>query len=137
MSLQQNTDRIRTTHIGSLPRPHELLDLMKAKFNGFAYDQELYDSTIAKSVAEAVRRQAEQARHRNHDGFLVDQDLHRRRGAALRFRLAAGARTRLNDLIERCAGREVRHILLQARQRYMPPGPPGALCRAWQDPPRL
>jgi 5-methyltetrahydropteroyltriglutamate--homocysteine methyltransferase len=59
MTLQQNTDRIRTTHIGSLPRPHELLDLMKAKFNGFAYDQELYDSTIAKSVAEAVRRQAE------------------------------------------------------------------------------
>src|SRR5436190_4802581 len=59
MPLQQNTDRIRTTHIGSLPRPHELLDLMKAKFNGLAYDQKLYDSTIAKSVAEAVRRQVE------------------------------------------------------------------------------
>jgi hypothetical protein len=27
MSIQQNTNRIRTTHIGSLPRPHALLDL--------------------------------------------------------------------------------------------------------------
>ncbi len=59
MTLQQNVDRIRTTHIGSLPRPHELLDLMKAKFNGLAYDQKLYDATIAESVAKAVRRQVE------------------------------------------------------------------------------
>ena len=34
MALQQNTDRIQTTHIGSLPRPHKLLDLMKARFAG-------------------------------------------------------------------------------------------------------
>jgi len=33
MTLQQNTDRIQTTHIGSLPRPHALLDLMKAKYS--------------------------------------------------------------------------------------------------------
>ena len=30
MTLQQNTDHIQTTHIGSLPRPHNLLDLLKA-----------------------------------------------------------------------------------------------------------
>jgi 5-methyltetrahydropteroyltriglutamate--homocysteine methyltransferase len=59
MALQQNVDRVRTTHIGSLPRPHDLLDLMKAKFNGLAYDQKLYQETITRSVAEAVRRQAE------------------------------------------------------------------------------
>ena len=59
MTLQQNVDRIRTTHIGSLPRPHDLLDLMKAKFNGLAYDQKLYQETITRSVADAVRRQAE------------------------------------------------------------------------------
>jgi hypothetical protein len=27
VTLQQNTDRIQTTHFGSLPRPHEVLDL--------------------------------------------------------------------------------------------------------------
>jgi methionine synthase II (cobalamin-independent) len=34
MTLQQNTERIQTTHIGSLPRPHAVLDLMKAKLGG-------------------------------------------------------------------------------------------------------
>jgi 5-methyltetrahydropteroyltriglutamate--homocysteine methyltransferase len=34
MTLQQNTDRIQTTHIGSLPRPHALLDLMKESSTG-------------------------------------------------------------------------------------------------------
>jgi 5-methyltetrahydropteroyltriglutamate--homocysteine methyltransferase len=59
MTTQQNTDRIRTTHIGSLPRPHDLLDLMKAKLNGKPYDQELYDATIANAVKDCVRKQAE------------------------------------------------------------------------------
>jgi 5-methyltetrahydropteroyltriglutamate--homocysteine methyltransferase len=59
MSTQQNSDRIQTTHIGSLPRPHDLLDLMKAKFAGQPYDQKLYDATVAKAVADSVRKQAE------------------------------------------------------------------------------
>jgi 5-methyltetrahydropteroyltriglutamate--homocysteine methyltransferase len=59
MSLQQNTDRIRTTHIGSLPRPHEVLDLLQAKFAGQPYDQNVLDTVIARSVKEAVRRQVE------------------------------------------------------------------------------
>ena len=59
MSVQQNTDRIQTTHIGSLPRPHDLLDLLKAKFSGQAFDQKTLDATIAKSVADTVRKQVE------------------------------------------------------------------------------
>ena len=59
MSIQQNRDRIRTTHIGSLPRPHDLLDLMKAKHAGAPYDQARLDTIIASSVADCVRRQAE------------------------------------------------------------------------------
>ena len=59
MSTQQNSDRIQTTHIGSLPRPHDLLDLMKAKLTGQAYDQKKYDDLVAKSVADSVRKQAE------------------------------------------------------------------------------
>jgi hypothetical protein len=34
MALPQNTNRIQTTHIGSLPRPHAVLDLLKAKLAG-------------------------------------------------------------------------------------------------------
>ena len=56
---QQNTDRIRTTHIGSLPRPHDLLDLMKARYAGQPYDHKAYDALLTKSVADAVRRQVD------------------------------------------------------------------------------
>lgn len=59
MAGQQNTDRILTTHIGSLPRPHNLLDLMKAKYGGQPYDQNAYDVMLRESVADCVRRQKE------------------------------------------------------------------------------
>jgi 5-methyltetrahydropteroyltriglutamate--homocysteine methyltransferase len=59
MSLQQNIDRIQTTHIGSLPRPHDVLDLLRAKFTGQPYDQNVLDAAIAKAVQESVCRQVE------------------------------------------------------------------------------
>ena len=59
MTIQQNTDRIQTTHIGSLPRPHAVLDMMKAKFAGQPYDKKTYDATITKAVADSVRKQVE------------------------------------------------------------------------------
>ena len=55
---QQNTDRIQTTHIGSLPRPRDLLDVMKARYSGQPYDQQAYDALLKTSVADAVRQQA-------------------------------------------------------------------------------
>jgi 5-methyltetrahydropteroyltriglutamate--homocysteine methyltransferase len=59
MAVQQNTDRIQTTHIGSLSRPHDLLDLMKAKYAGKPYDQKAYSSLLRKAVTDCVRRQVE------------------------------------------------------------------------------
>jgi 5-methyltetrahydropteroyltriglutamate--homocysteine methyltransferase len=59
MTIQQNTDRIQTTHIGSLPRPHALLDLMEAKLTGQRYDKEKYEALLAKSVGDVVRKQAD------------------------------------------------------------------------------
>ena len=57
MPLQQNIDRIQTTHIGSLPRPHRLLDVMKAKYGGRPYDEEAYAQSLKQAVADVVRRQ--------------------------------------------------------------------------------
>ena len=51
MTLQQNTDRIQTTHIGSLPRPHALLDVMKAKYAGQPYDQTAYASMLTRAAS--------------------------------------------------------------------------------------
>ena len=59
MALQQNTDHIQTTHIGSLPRPHNLLDLLKAKYSGQPYDEDKLNSVLTQSVTECVRKQVE------------------------------------------------------------------------------
>jgi 5-methyltetrahydropteroyltriglutamate--homocysteine methyltransferase len=59
MSIQRNTDRILTTHVGSLPRPPALLDLMKAKVAGSAYDHEAYEQGIRSAVAVSVRKQTD------------------------------------------------------------------------------
>jgi len=59
MTLQQNTDRIQTTHIGSLPRPHALLDQLKAKYTGQPFDQQKFETLLADCVAETVRKQVE------------------------------------------------------------------------------
>ena len=42
--MQRSTNRILTTHCGSLARPSDLLDLMKAKVHGEPYDHEAYAS---------------------------------------------------------------------------------------------
>jgi 5-methyltetrahydropteroyltriglutamate--homocysteine methyltransferase len=59
MTTQQNIDRIQTTHIGSLPRPHGLLDAMKAKYSGKSYDEAAFQEALRKAVTEVVRKQAD------------------------------------------------------------------------------
>jgi 5-methyltetrahydropteroyltriglutamate--homocysteine methyltransferase len=59
MSIQQNTDRIQTTHIGSLPRPHKVLDLLKAKFANQPYDPAALDAAITEGVRDNVRKQVD------------------------------------------------------------------------------
>ena len=59
MAVQQNTDHLQTTHIGSLPRPHNLLDLLKAKYAGQPYDERQLNSMLMQAVADCVRKQVE------------------------------------------------------------------------------
>jgi 5-methyltetrahydropteroyltriglutamate--homocysteine methyltransferase len=59
MSIQLKTGRLLTTHVGSLPRPRALLDLMKAKFEGTAVDSNRYEESLRSAVTEYVRKQAE------------------------------------------------------------------------------
>ncbi len=58
MDLQHSTDRILTTHVGSLPRPKDLLDLMKARLAGQPTNEAGYLTRIRDAVADCVRRQA-------------------------------------------------------------------------------
>ena len=54
-----STDRIMTTHAGSLPRPADLRDMVVAKANGEAYDAAVLAARLKAAVTGVVRRQAE------------------------------------------------------------------------------
>jgi 5-methyltetrahydropteroyltriglutamate--homocysteine methyltransferase len=57
--MKTSTDRILTTHVGSLARPVELLDTMKEKEHGRPYDHSLFDKQVREAVADRVRKQVE------------------------------------------------------------------------------
>jgi 5-methyltetrahydropteroyltriglutamate--homocysteine methyltransferase len=57
--MKTSTDRILTTHVGSLIRPQALQDIMRAKQGGEDFDQAAYAACLKQSVADVVRRQAE------------------------------------------------------------------------------
>ena len=55
--MKRSTDRIRTTHTGSLPRPPEILEMMRAREAGQPVDEQAFEEKLAKHVDEIVRRQ--------------------------------------------------------------------------------
>jgi 5-methyltetrahydropteroyltriglutamate--homocysteine methyltransferase len=55
--MKLSTERILTTHAGSLPRPPDLLELMQANESGRPRDQQAYDARLRSAVAEVVRKQ--------------------------------------------------------------------------------
>jgi 5-methyltetrahydropteroyltriglutamate--homocysteine methyltransferase len=57
--MKRSVDRILTTHVGSLIRPPELQEFLRAKQAGKPYDRSAYDACLKTAVAEVVRHQAE------------------------------------------------------------------------------
>ena len=57
--MRRSTERILTTHVGSLPRPPDLLEMIQAKERGQAFDGEAFASRVKSAIAEVVKRQAE------------------------------------------------------------------------------
>ncbi len=55
--MKRSTERILTTHTGSLPRPSDLLPLIAAAEAGNAADAERLRNRVRSAVAEVVRRQ--------------------------------------------------------------------------------
>jgi 5-methyltetrahydropteroyltriglutamate--homocysteine methyltransferase len=55
--MKLSTDRILTTHVGSLPRSRDVVDLLMAKERGEPYEAAEFDRTMARAVDEAVARQ--------------------------------------------------------------------------------
>jgi 5-methyltetrahydropteroyltriglutamate--homocysteine methyltransferase len=55
--MKRSTDRILTTHVGSLPRPADLLDVVQAREEGKAVDAKAHTARLRAAVAEIVRKQ--------------------------------------------------------------------------------
>jgi 5-methyltetrahydropteroyltriglutamate--homocysteine methyltransferase len=53
-----SSNRILTSHVGSLPRPADLLELNQARFSGAAPDEEMFQGRLSDAVRDLVRRQA-------------------------------------------------------------------------------
>jgi len=57
--MKRSTDRILTTHVGSLSRPDDLRALIQAKQQGQAVDEAAFEARVKSAVAETVARQSE------------------------------------------------------------------------------
>ena len=59
--MKRDSNRIMTSHVGSLPRPHDLLDMMKARLigEGETPDEKTYRNRVTEAVADAVRNQVD------------------------------------------------------------------------------
>ncbi len=57
--MKRSTEKILTTHVGSLTRPGEIIDAMRARVNKEPYDGESFAASLRQGVAEVVRQQAE------------------------------------------------------------------------------
>ena len=60
MAMKRSSkDHIRTTHTGSLPRPAEMLETMRAMAAGQPVDEKAYEAALTKNIAQIVKQQVE------------------------------------------------------------------------------
>jgi 5-methyltetrahydropteroyltriglutamate--homocysteine methyltransferase len=55
--MERSKERILTTHVGSLPRPPDLLEFLEAREAGQPIEQAAFDACLAASVHDVVRKQ--------------------------------------------------------------------------------
>src|SRR5690349_5974230 len=57
--MKRSINRILTTHVGSLIRPPQLLEMVRARQTSGSTDSKAYNKCLSESVADVVRRQAD------------------------------------------------------------------------------
>jgi 5-methyltetrahydropteroyltriglutamate--homocysteine methyltransferase len=57
--MKRSSERILTTHVGSLPRPSDLLDMVQAKEQGKPIDENAHATKLRTAVKDIVRKQIE------------------------------------------------------------------------------
>ncbi|HWG03696.1 MAG TPA: cobalamin-independent methionine synthase II family protein [Beijerinckiaceae bacterium] len=57
--MKLSIDRILTTHVGSLPRPDDLFEMMLARMDGSSFDEKAYAERLHQAVVESVTQQVD------------------------------------------------------------------------------
>ena len=57
--MKNSSNRILTTHVGSMTRPPEVVEALRPKEAGQPYDKQELESRIKNAVAAVVKRQVE------------------------------------------------------------------------------
>jgi 5-methyltetrahydropteroyltriglutamate--homocysteine methyltransferase len=68
--VKRSTDRILTSHVGSLPRPAVLLEMNDARASGRSIDRSAWSAQVKTAVLEVVRLQRESGVDIVNDGEL-------------------------------------------------------------------
>jgi 5-methyltetrahydropteroyltriglutamate--homocysteine methyltransferase len=68
--VKRSTDRILTTHAGSLPRPPDLREMLTARSNHQLYDAQAFAARVKEAVADVVRQQVDSGIDIVNDGEL-------------------------------------------------------------------
>ena len=68
--MKRSMNKILTTHVGSLPRPADLLEMNDAKASGRPVDQSAWSARVKTAIAEVVRQQRESGVDIVNDGEL-------------------------------------------------------------------
>src|SRR5947199_2333622 len=58
-AMKTSTNRVLTTHVGSIPRPASVRELLRARLQGQPVDAEELARRVRSAVADVVRKQAE------------------------------------------------------------------------------
>jgi 5-methyltetrahydropteroyltriglutamate--homocysteine methyltransferase len=74
--MKISTDRILTTHVGSMPRPTDLVDMLRHEDRGEDFDRAALDARVTEAVAQTVREQVEDGVDIVDDGEMGKMSYH-------------------------------------------------------------
>src|SRR6266436_7576782 len=94
--MKRSTERILVTHVGSLARPADLMEMLVARNEGKSYDHDALAKRTRSAVAEVVQKQIECGVDIVNDGELGKSNF------------SSYTRERLSGFVERPAGPDFR-----------------------------
>ena len=57
--MRRSTDRIITSHVGSLPRPLDLFEMLRKRSDGAPFDEATFNARVRDAVTTVVNEQAQ------------------------------------------------------------------------------